>query len=134
MEMPDPRDRFSLNQRRSKLQNNLSTDSEDKMKTFWNDQTGFAFTTEMIVVLTLVIVGVIVAFTALREAIVTEMADAGASLSRLNQSYVINGLTGHSGSCAGSFFTDLDDYCDSRSPDGERCVVLSQPGVVVVEQ
>lgn len=93
---------------------------------FWREDAGFVLSTEMIIVLTLVVVAVIAAFTALREAIVTEMADTGASLARLNQSYAINGVSSHSSFGAGSLYLDSDDFCDRRGLDGDRCVLLRE--------
>lgn len=97
------------------------------MRSFWKGEEGFAFSTEMIVVLTIVICGVIAAWTSLREAIVTEMADVGAAIASLDQSYGFNGVSSHSSGCAGSFYNDAGDFCDNRGPDGERCIRLSGP-------
>ncbi len=98
------------------------------MRSFWKGEEGFAFSTEMIVVLTIVICGTVVAWTSLREAVVTEMADIGTAIGNLNQSYNINATSGHSGSCSGSSYTDFTDYCDSGDPPGQaaRCVNLGQ--------
>ncbi|MDA7979965.1 MAG: hypothetical protein MPJ50_14445 [Pirellulales bacterium] len=98
------------------------------MRSFWKGEEGFAFSTEMIVVLTIVICGTIAAWTSLREAVVTEMADIGGAIGSLDQSYSFNGVSSHSSSCAGSSFNDRGDFCDGNgqpSDQGnERCVRL----------
>lgn len=94
------------------------------MRSFWKGEEGFAFSTEMIVVLTIVICGTIAAWTSLREAVVTEMADVGAAIASLNQSYRFNSVSSHSSNCSGSQYNDARDFCDSRSCSGERCIGL----------
>ena len=94
------------------------------MRNFWKGEEGFAFSTEMIVVLTIVICGTIAAWTSLREAVVTEMADVGAAIASLNQSYVFNGASSHSSICSGSAYFDASDFCDERGNAGERCIGL----------
>ena len=95
------------------------------MRNFWKGEEGFAFSTEMIVVLTIVICGTIAAWTSLREAVVTEMADVGAAIASLNQSYIFNGVSSHSSVCSGSFYFDAGDFCDNRNDQGERCITLT---------
>ncbi len=94
------------------------------MKTFWKSEEGFAFSTEMIVVLTIVICGTIAAWTSLREAVVTEMADVGAAVASLNQSYLFTGASSHSSACSGSIFIDTADFCDEAGDFGERCITV----------
>ncbi len=94
------------------------------MRNFWKGEEGFAFSTEMIVVLTIVICGTIAAWTSLREAVVTEMADVGAAVASLNQSYRFNGVSSHSSQCSGSSYNDARDFCDERGRAGERCIGL----------
>ena len=105
------------------------------MRSFWKGEEGFAFSTEMIVVLTIVICGTIAAWTSLREAVVTEMADVGGAIASLNQGYTFYGVQSHSSFCRGSDFSDAADFCDGGRTDGTpRCVQLGQADPTTVSQ
>lgn len=60
---------------------------------FWNDDAGWVFSTELILISTVAILGAIVGLASYRDHVVQEFGDAGAAINALNQSYGIS-ITG----------------------------------------
>lgn len=94
----------------------------------WSEDAGFVISTEAIIVLTMLIGAAVVGWGAVREAIVSELADIGEAIAALDQSYSFSGFQGHSASCSGSVFNDERDFCDDFDcigPEGRfgRCIV-----------
>jgi hypothetical protein len=89
---------------------------------FWNDQTGFIISAELVLISTLLVLGLIVGLTSVQSAVVGELNDVGAAIGSLNQSYSYNGFVSRKsfGECgikaftAGSAFQDLRDECDAE--------------------
>ena len=92
----------------------------------WNDEAGFVVSTELALVATILVLGMVVGLTSVRDQIVQELADIGGMISQLNQSYSFSAITGHHSSTAGSFGIDLVDSCDVSCGDaaavGALCV------------
>lgn len=76
------------------------------LQQLWNDDAGYIVTTEMLLIFVILVLGLIAGLANLRMAIVTELTESGLALLNLNQGYTIAGLTGCSGSSAGSAVTD----------------------------
>lgn len=72
----------------------------------WNDDAGYIVTTEMLLIFVILVLGLIAGLANLRMAIVNELTESGLALLNLNQGYTIAGLSGCSGSSAGSGVTD----------------------------
>ncbi len=72
---------------------------------------GFALSSELIFLSTIVTAGLSVGMVTVRDAVVAEMADVGTALGSLNQSYEYNGIVNASMSSAieGSGFIDAID-------------------------
>lgn len=70
------------------------------IKRFWQDDRGWVFSTELILISTVAILGAIVGLASYRDNLVQELGDAGAAINALNQSYsiAISG-TGFSTTC-----------------------------------
>ncbi|WP_339683578.1 hypothetical protein [Gimesia maris] len=79
---------------------------------FWNDENGFVVSTELVLIATVLVLGMIVGLTTLRDQVIAELADVAAAFSNSNQSYSFSGITGHSSSTSGSVFNDNLDFCD----------------------
>ena len=94
----------------------LSRNGSPLQTELWNDQSGFVVTFELILVTTIVVIGLIVGLTALRDAVVSELVDTAHSVQEINQYYQANGTQGRSGSTAGM---ELQDRLDQSAP---RCV------------
>lgn len=88
---------------------------------FWNDQTGFVISAELVLISTILVLGLIVGLTSVQSAVVGELNDVGAAIGSLNQSYSYSGFASRkaSGECgikaftAGSAYQDLRDECDA---------------------
>jgi len=94
---------------------------------FWNDENGFVVSTELVLIATVLVLGMIVGLTTLRDQVIAELADVAAAFSNSNQSYSFSGITGHSSSTSGSLFDDNDDFCDlDADPSGSdsHCITI----------
>ena len=106
----------------------------------WNDEAASVHSAELVLIMTLLIIGMLVGMKSMRDSAVTEFADLGQALSNLNQSYSYSGLTLEfvvGGTTAfivttGSQFVDTLDYCDTSGGSeagvsGSRCVNVCNP-------
>lgn len=94
---------------------------------FWNDESGFVVSTELVLIATVLVLGMVVGLTTLRDQVIAELADVAAAFSNSNQSYSFSGITGHSSSTAGSIFIDNLDFCDQNvDPNGldPHCIAI----------
>ena len=53
----------------------------------WHDERGFVVSSELILLATIVVIGLLVGITVWRDAVVQELGDTGAAIGQLNQSY-----------------------------------------------
>ena len=81
----------------------------------WQDDAGFVVSTELVLVATILVIGILVGQSTLRDAVISELADTADAINEINQSYSFTAVTGHSSSVAGSRFSDLDDFCDDAT-------------------
>lgn len=79
---------------------------------FWADEAGFIVSSELVLIATIVVIGLIAGLAAVRDAVVGELADVGAAVGEVNQSYSFGAITGHCASVSGSVFTDFWDFCE----------------------
>jgi Flp pilus assembly pilin Flp len=97
-----------------------------RVQRLWSDEAGFVVSTELALVATILVIGMVVGITSIRDQVVQELADIGGMISQLNQSYSFSAITGHHSSTAGSFGVDLVDSCDVSCGDaggvGALCV------------
>ena len=88
---------------------------------------GFVVSTELMLVATILVIGLIVGLSAVRAAVVTELADLGGAIAATNQTYSYSGASGHHAGTAGSSWVDTQDDCDdgsSQADTNSRCVVI----------
>lgn len=79
-----------------------------------DNEAGFVVSTELILVSTLLVLGMIVGQTTLRDQLVTEIADGADAISALDQSYSFSNIeVATHGSVAGTTFSDAADFCDA---------------------
>ena len=102
----------------------------------WNDEAGFIISSELVLIATVVVIGLLVGLTTLRDNIVNELADVADALSEISQSYSFSGITGHSSSTSGSLFGDVNDFCEVSGNITEQsstnpvvCINMLIPGV-----
>lgn len=94
---------------------------------FWRDQTGFVFSVEMLLLGTVVVIGLIVGHTSVRDALNCELSDIGGALQDLNQSYT-SIVENSDGSTTESSYVDRLDHCDQPGdPVGtaDNCIVFN---------
>ncbi len=97
----------------------------------WRDENGAVITTELVLVLTIMVIGAMTGLVSLRDAIVTELADVADAIATLDQSYVIPGVTSQFAATAGTEFIDLPDQGDgARATGTPRCVIVAASGIV----
>jgi hypothetical protein len=100
------------------------------MNQLWNDEAGFIVSSELVLVATVLVLGMIVGISSVRNAVVQELADVASAIGKVNQSYSFSAVTGHNSSTAGSQYIDLNDECEITSNTGvantsEVCVDVS---------
>lgn len=98
----------------------------------WRDQAGFVVSTEMVLVATIVVVGLITGLTTVRDQLSTELADLADAISEVDQSYSFGAITAHASSTSGTLFDDLEDFCersgnlnDQQGEAGTQCLVIN---------
>ena len=101
----------------------------------WHDEAGFVVSTELVLISTITVIGLIVGLTTVRDVVVIELADVADAISEIDQSYSYGQIKGHCGSTAGVTFQDRADFCeDRRSQDdqnsrgGAQCITLCDDG------
>jgi Flp pilus assembly pilin Flp len=97
----------------------------------WNDDAGAIVSAELILVATILVLGMIVGLTTLRDQVVQELGDVAAAVASANQSFSFSGITGHHSSVAGSLFIDLSDDCDEPDPICMTNDVSGAPAVCI---
>ncbi|TWT56884.1 hypothetical protein KOR42_02390 [Thalassoglobus neptunius] len=100
------------------------------LRTLMNDEAGFVVSTELVLVATILVIGMIVGQTTLRDQVVTELADVADAVSALDQSYAFSDVTGHASFTAGTNFDDNADFCD-QSDNGQQGLADSGTCVLI---
>ncbi len=98
------------------------------LRKLWNDEAGAVLSAELVMVATILVIGMTVGLSAVRNSVVTELADLGQAISNIDQSYSYANVRGHHSASAGSKFRDAKDFCDygrrSLRNDNSKCVVI----------
>src|SRR5579885_2162405 len=76
----------------------------------WTDEIGAIVSAEIVLIMTILVIGVIVGLKSLRDSIVTELADVAQALANLDQSFSFSGVSGHHAFTAGASFHDQVDF------------------------
>ena len=99
------------------------------IKRLWNDEAGFVISSELVLVATVLVIGMLVGIVTVRDQVVQELGDVATAIGQVNESYTFNGVTGHTSATAGSSYTDETDYCNPAASDvpgfGSACIALS---------
>jgi Flp pilus assembly pilin Flp len=108
------------------------------MRQFWQDEAGVVVSTEIILVMMLLVFGLIAGMAALRDQVAQELADTGVMVGSLNQSYSFLGNTNTvdatlNGATPSSSFADQADENDTDSNSNEP-TGLSLTGVAVAAE
>lgn len=62
------------------------------LKRLWNDERGYVVSTELILLGTIIVIGLIVGLATYRDAVVQEFGDTGAAVGQVDQSYTVEVL------------------------------------------
>jgi Flp pilus assembly pilin Flp len=96
------------------------------VKKFWNDDCGAIVSTEIVLVITILGIGMIVGLSTLRNAVVAELADVAAAVNNVDQSYSYSAVSGHASNTSGSVNNDVADFCDGpTSGSDSQCVAVT---------
>ena len=91
---------------------------------------GFVISSELTLVATVSVIGLIVGVSSVRDAAISELSDVAGSVQDINQHYSINGINGHSAQTHGSDFIDATDFCDEPDDSAnaiDNCVTFFEP-------
>lgn len=88
------------------------------IKRFWNDEAGVIISSELILVLTILVIGLIAGMVTLRDAVTLELGDTAAAIGFLEQDYTFLGTTNGAVTATtnGSQFNDDTDLGDAVDP------------------
>ncbi|MFK7777493.1 MAG: Flp family type IVb pilin [Gimesia sp.] len=59
---------------------------------FWNDENGFVLSAELVIILTVAVLGMIVGLSYVQTAVVSELTDVSGAINSLNQNYAYTGF------------------------------------------
>jgi len=100
------------------------------IRTFWNDQSGFIVSLELILIATVIVLGLIVGMSEIAVSVNTELNDISNAVGALVQSYAtpnykgIDPCTGKQWSFfGGTRFVDYHDDCDNN----RSCDIVGAP-------
>ncbi len=89
-----------------------------------HDEAGFLVSSELVLIATLLVIGIIVGLSEVQHAVVSELNDVADAVGSMNQSYQFAGFTsyksegrGIKAKFAGSSFRDFVDECDNNQGD-----------------
>ena len=105
------------------------------LRRLWTDEAGFVVSSELVLVATLLVIGLIVGMTTLRNQVVQELTDTGAAIGMISQGYTFSGVQKVDGptfaQTDGSFWDDLLDTC--QTADGQDVAGAEPGGISVTE-
>ncbi|MBX3413422.1 MAG: hypothetical protein KF708_12100 [Pirellulales bacterium] len=84
----------------------------------WKEEAGAIVSSELVLIATLLVIGVVTGLSSVRTAVVTELGDVADAIGTINQSFSFGGTTGHHSATSASAFTDTPDACDAV---GQNC-------------
>ena len=91
------------------------------MRKLFNDEAGFIVSAELVLVLTIAVLGMVVGLTAIRDSIASEMCDLASAFGALDQSFNIPGIAKSRGTAglfhgqvSGAGYNDAQDICDCQ--------------------
>lgn len=79
------------------------------------DEAGFIVSAELILIGTISVLGMVVGLSEVSININNELEDVASAFGAVNQSFGVNGMSGHGGKNNGGNFGDQVDFCDGNS-------------------
>ena len=102
----------------------------------WHDEAGFIATTDLLLLTTIVVLGMIVGLVMFRNQVVQEFVDMAMAIGHLNHDYTYDGTNDSQGGpdgrpdgepdvpdecfVAGSYYIDETDFCQAEDEAGEE--------------
>lgn len=99
------------------------------LRTLWNDELGAVISAEIVLVMTICVIGVIVGLSEVAVSVVTELNDVGHAIGSLSQSFSFTGFhaksecKGLKSFVSGSLNIDYHDDCDCL----QSCDIICGP-------
>ena len=91
------------------------------MRKLFNDEVGFVVSAELVLVLTIAVLGMVVGLVSVRDSILNELCDISSAFGAIDQSYDFRGAQkdsagakGHHANIHGAGFNDTTDDCDCK--------------------
>jgi Flp pilus assembly pilin Flp len=85
------------------------------LRKLWKDEAGFVVSAELVLVATIMVIGLIVGMTVLRNQIVQELADVGQAFGHVSQGYnYVGTFKGQVAQTDGSGYDDKTDFCQGN--------------------
>ncbi len=90
------------------------------LKRLWRDRRGFVATTDLILIITILVLGTIVGLATIRDSVVQEFGDLATALGRLDQTYQYTGSDWEDpdsdafAQVNGSMYNDEPDFCEEE--------------------
>ena len=76
------------------------------------DDAGFVVSSELVLLGSITVLGLITGLTTMRDQVVQEVGDVADAFSEINQSYSYSAISGHTSFTAGGGFYDANDMCE----------------------
>lgn len=88
------------------------------LRMLWRDEMGAIISSELVMVVTILVIGMIAGLTGVRDAVVTELTDVADAVGNFDQSYFWHIIWAHSSSTAGAIYEDQADIGDQPAATG----------------
>src|SRR2546423_97942 len=85
------------------------------------EEAGAIVSAEIVLIMTILVIGMIVGLKSVRDSVVTELADVAQAIANLDQSYSFSSVLGHAAFTGGATFTDFSDFCDLATDATTLC-------------
>jgi hypothetical protein len=110
---------------------------ERNQLSLWRDESGVVVSAELVIILTVMVLGLIVGLVQVQSAVVTELQGTAAGLSSLNQSFAFTGFHGcqkanfRTSWTSGSFFIDTFGTCVGTAGATTTCEIFAGASTVM---
>ena len=100
---------------------------KNMFRNLWNDDAGFIVSGEIVFLFTITVIGLIVGWVHVRNAVTAELTDIGNSISALNQSYSFDGIAT---TCANTNQVTGSGLIDNAGPSALNVTTPAAPNPV----
>ena len=100
------------------------------LKRLWTDESGMVISSELVLVSSTLVLGMVAGMQTVRDGIVAEFANVAEAIAVTSQSYEYSGVSGHAAQTDGARFQDAVDLGDNGQTAGSTasaCVVVGVP-------